>query len=203
MQFGQDTDVVHHLRRLAPATLIKIAGIAAVMSRAANVTVARVAVNCFRLVAHLHQVLDKGLHLWRHRRRYRDVDACGSSHRHEAAARITVSIERTSFWQHRACNALMTPYCAPLDHFWRCEQISWTDSVTAKLSHGTYRRLRVRPCIGGSGEHATEHERGSASVLSFHLTCLFVVRACEAPKPKLADHLTLRIRISQRMDGGR
>src|SRR5262245_41897981 len=140
MQFGQDTDVVHHLRRLAPATLIKIAGIAAVVSRAANMTVARVAVNCFGLVAHLHQVLDKGLHLWRHRLRYRDVDTCGRSHRHDAVARIAVSIERTSFWQHRARNALMTPYCAPLGHFWRCEQISWTDA-TDKVGAFAYVRL--------------------------------------------------------------
>src|SRR5215475_12823016 len=47
VQFGQHTDVVHRLCRLAPATLIKITGVAAVMSRAANVAAAREAMNLF------------------------------------------------------------------------------------------------------------------------------------------------------------
>src|SRR5262245_34826776 len=110
---------------------------------------ARVAVNCFRLVTHLHQVLDKGLHLWRHRLRYRDVDACGSGHRHEAAARIAVRVERTSFWQHRSRNALMTPYRTTLNYSLRCGQISRTGPVTAKLSDWADYRLWVRLALDG------------------------------------------------------
>src|SRR5262245_60136541 len=115
MQFGQHTDVVHHLRRLAPATLIKIAGVAAVMSRATNMAVACEAMNGFRLVTDLHQIGDEGLHLRCHILRYRDVDARRSLHRHEAMTRIAVSVERTCFWQYWSRNTLMTPHWTALN----------------------------------------------------------------------------------------
>src|SRR5512132_3028040 len=180
MQFGQHTDVVHHLRRLAPATLIKIAGVAAVMSRAADMAVACEAMNRFRLVTDVHQIGDEGLHLRCHRPRYRDVDSGSSRHRHKAKTRVAVGVERTCLWQDRSRYALMTPHWRTLNYSWRCGQISRTDAVTAKLSDGPDCRLWVRPCIGWSREHAPEHERDSASVLSFHVTCLLVVCSSES-----------------------
>src|SRR5262245_14870325 len=139
-----------------------------------------------RPVTDLHQVSYEGLHLRCHVRRYRDVDACSSRHCHEAT-RIAISIERTRSRQYGSCNAMTTLDCAALDHSWLCGQISWAETVTAKLSDRADCRLWVGPCIGWSREHATEHERDSASLLSFHVTGLFVVCSSDAPRSKLAD----------------
>jgi hypothetical protein len=92
---------------------------------------------------------------------------------------VAVGVERTSLWQDRSGNAMMTLHCAALDRFWRCGQISWANTVTTKLSNQAGCLVWVRLCIQWSREHAPEHERDSASVLSFHMTCLFVVCSSE------------------------
>src|SRR6478752_6563351 len=117
MQFGQHTDMVHHLRGLTPTALIKVAGVAAVVARAVDVTAAREAMNLLRLVTDLHEVSDEGLHLRCHLPRYCDVDVCSSRNRDETTG-IAVRIERTSLWQYRSRNVMRTPHCAALDRPW-------------------------------------------------------------------------------------
>src|SRR5262245_18129923 len=161
------------------------------MSRAAHVAVACEAMNGFRLVPDLHQVGDEGLHLRCHRLRYSDVDARSSRHRHETKPGIAVGVEGTRLWQNRSRNAL-APHWTTLNYSWRCSEIIRANAVTAKLSDRADCRVGVRPCIGWSREHATEHERDSASVLAFHVTCLLfllfirkrpVMEACGPTSP--------------------